>query len=114
MVQSAPSDQLAALPAQVRALGRVLGGGDCGVVRLLRLDGPAEPAEHVGACDVPRVVARQRQSVDQAEADLRTVQLCNCDRAVEGDDRRRVESDQLVVQRDNLRPVGVRRGGTSV
>ena len=39
------------------------------------------------------------------------VYLAQRDRAVEGDDRRRVEPGQLVVQCDHLRPVRVRRGG---
>src|SRR3954452_17336386 len=106
------SDQLAALPAQVGALGGVLGGGDRGAVRLLGFDAPAEPAEQVGAGGVPRVVARERQPVDRGEGDLRAVQLCDRDRAVECDDRRRVEPGQLVVQRDHLRPVRGGRGGS--
>src|SRR3954449_1171557 len=105
------SDQLAALPAQVGALGGVLGGGDRGAVRLLGFDAPAEPAEQVGAGGVPRVVARERQPVDRGEGDLRAVQLRDRDRAVECDDRRRVEPGQLVVERDDLRPVRVRRRG---
>jgi hypothetical protein len=52
-----------------------------------------------------------RSAVDQSEGDHRAVQLRDRDRAVECDDRRRVEPGQLVVQCDHLRPVRVRRGG---
>src|SRR4051812_26436406 len=41
------SDQFAALAAQVGPLGGVLGGGDRGVVRLLGLVAPTEPAQQV-------------------------------------------------------------------
>ena len=103
----ADSSQLAAFPAQVGALGGVLGGGDGGVVCLLRLGAAAEPAEHVGAGGVPCVVARQGQPVDEREGDFRAVQLGDRDGAVERDDRRRVEPGQLVVERDDLGPVRV-------
>lgn len=65
------SQQLAALPRQVDTLGGVLGGRDRGVVRLLRLGAPPEPAEQLGAGGVPRVVALERESVDLREGDLR-------------------------------------------
>ena len=55
------------------------------------------------------MISRQWQTVDQCEGDLRAVQLGDRDRAVECNDRRRVEPGQLVVQRDDLRPVRVRR-----
>src|SRR5680860_567873 len=74
--------------APSRTVSRSGSGG--GVVRLLRLGGLAEPAEHVGAGDVPCVVAPERQPVDQSEGDLRAVQLRDRDCAVECDDRRRV------------------------
>src|SRR5512139_2624517 len=80
-------DQLASFPVQVGALGGVAGGGDGGVVGLLRLGAAAESAEQVGAGGVPCVVARERQPVDQGEGDFRAVQLGDRDRAVERDDR---------------------------
>src|SRR5438046_1300377 len=67
------SDQLAAFPAEVGAFGGVLGGGDRGVVGLLRLGAAAEPAEQVGAGGVPCVVPREGQPVDQGEGDFRAV-----------------------------------------
>lgn len=85
--ESARSDELAALAAQVRALGGVLGGVDRGVVRCLRLGAPSEPAEQVGADGMPRVIAGEGQPVDQGEADVRSVELRDRDRAVERDDR---------------------------
>ncbi len=105
-----PQTSSPALAAEVGAFGRVLGGVDRGVVGVLRLSASTEPAQQVGAGGVPRVVLGERQPVDQREGDLRAVQLGDGDRAVEGDDRRRVEPGQLVVQRDHLRPVRVGRG----
>src|ERR1700712_5062976 len=105
------SDQFAALAVQVAAFGGVLGGGDCGVVLFLGLGASAQAAQEIRADGVPGVVARERQWVDQREGDLRAVQLGDRDRAVECDDRRRVEPGQLVVQGDHLRPVCVQRGG---
>src|SRR2546421_10791548 len=95
---SGRSDQLAALSAEVSAFGGVLSGGDRGAVRLLRLDAAAKPAQQVGAGGVPCVVAGEWQPVDQSEGDFRAVQLRDRDRAVERDDRRRVEPGQLVVE----------------
>jgi poly(3-hydroxybutyrate) depolymerase len=60
---------------------------------------------------VQRVVAAEWQSVDECEGDPGAVQFGDRDRAVECDDRRRVELGELVVEGDDLPPVGVRRGG---
>jgi hypothetical protein len=55
------------------------------------------------------VIAGQlvRKTVDGRQCHLRPVKLGDCDGPVEGDDRRRVEADELVVEGDDLRPVGV-------
>ena len=56
----------------------------------------------MAAGGVEGAVAVQRQTVDLRQRDLRTVELGDGDRAVEPHDRRRVDDDQLVVERDDL------------
>src|SRR5271165_3248845 len=54
------------------------------------------------------------KTVDGRQCHLRTVNLGDRDGPVEGDDRRGVDADELVVEGDDLRPVGVTyvaRGG---
>ena len=50
-----------------------------------------------------------REMVDGRQRDLRPVELADRDCPVEGDYRRGVEPDELVVEGDDLRPVGVAR-----
>ena len=50
---------------------------------------------------------RAAEPVDLGQRDLRAVELGDRDRPVEPHDRRGVEADELVVERDDLRPVGV-------
>ena len=54
------------------------------------------------------VIAGQfvRKTVDGRQSYLRTVKLGDRDGPVEGDDRGGVEADELVVEGDDLRPVG--------
>ena len=47
------------------------------------------------------------EAVDGRKCHLRAVELGDRDGSVEGDDRRGVEADELVVEGDDLRPVGV-------
>src|ERR1700756_3768861 len=47
------------------------------------------------------------KTVDGRQCHLRTVKLAARDGPVEGDDRRGIEADELVVEGDDLRPVGV-------
>jgi hypothetical protein len=47
---------------------------------------------------------RVRKPVDGRQCHLRAVKLGDRDGPVEGDDRRGVEADQLVVEGDDLRP----------
>jgi hypothetical protein len=47
------------------------------------------------------------ETVDGRQCNLRAVELGGRDGSVEGDDRRGVEADELVVEGDDLRPVGV-------
>src|SRR5512140_3032441 len=55
------------------------------------------------------VIARQPvlKTVDGRQCHLRAVKLADRDGPVEGDDRGGVEADELVVEGDDLRPVGV-------
>src|SRR5215469_5448572 len=46
------------------------------------------------------------ETVDGRQCHLRAVKLGDRDGPVEGDDRRGVEADELVVEGDDLRPVG--------
>src|SRR5215217_6977492 len=54
-----------------------------------------------------RVVALELELVDQLERGSGPLDLADRDRAVEGYDRRRGKREQLVVQGEDLRPVGV-------
>ena len=47
------------------------------------------------------------ETVDGRQRHLRAVNLGHRDGPVEGDDRRGVDADELVVEGDDLRPVGV-------
>jgi hypothetical protein len=47
------------------------------------------------------------KTVDGRQCHLRAVKLGDRDRPVEGDDRGGVEADELVVEGNDLRPVGV-------
>ena len=60
-------------------------------------------AEQVGADGVEQVVAVERQAVDERERRRRPLDLGDRDRAVERDDRRRREREQLVVELHDLR-----------
>ena len=69
----------------------------------------AQPAQQVGAGRMVGVIAGQRvlETVDGRQCHLRAVELGDRDGPVEGDDRRGVEADELVVEGDDLPPVGV-------
>jgi hypothetical protein len=47
------------------------------------------------------------ETVDGRQCHLRAVEFGDRDGPVEGDDRRGVEAEELVVEGDDLRPVGV-------
>jgi hypothetical protein len=47
------------------------------------------------------------ETVDGRQCHLRAVKLGDRDGPVEGDDRRGIEADELVVESEDLRPVGV-------
>src|SRR5207244_6659534 len=66
-----------------------------------------EPTKQVGSHGVERVVIIQVQFVDQSKRSIGAVHLADGDGAVEGYDRRGGDREQLVVQGDDLRPVGL-------
>src|SRR5579872_1512712 len=47
------------------------------------------------------------KTVDGRQCHLRTIKLGDRDGPVEGDDRRGIEADELIIEGDDLRPVGV-------
>src|SRR5439155_8014887 len=59
---------------------------------------------------VEQVISVQRVEVandsDGVQPGARSVDVCDHDGAIEGDDRRIVELDQAIVKRENLRPIG--------
>src|SRR5438105_701748 len=80
--------------------GARVGGSGVGV--------PAEPPEEIGSRRVERVVIIEAQLVYQRQSRARAVHLADGDRAVEGHDRRRIDRQELVIQRHDLRPIGFR------
>src|SRR5512143_1265591 len=105
--------QLIAATPQVGGLRAVARQLDGLFVRRARLMSAAQPAQQVGAGCMVGVIAGQRllKTVDARKRRFRTVSLGHRDGSVEGDDGRRVEADELVVECDDLRPVGVARFG---
>src|SRR6266849_3227314 len=78
---------------------------------------PVQPTKQIGSRGVERVVVVQVQLVDQSERGGGAVHLADGDRAVESDDGCWGYCEQVVVEGDDLRPVGlldcrrVRMGG---
>src|SRR6185295_1580639 len=84
------------------------------VVSVPRLVRSPQPSQQLRANRVIEVVVLERELLHHSQRRLRSLHLGQRDRAVERDDRRRRDGQQLVVQRENLRPVGQleqRRGG---
>src|SRR5215467_14451196 len=110
----APTDtralpELVAAACQEGDLGGVARQLDGFVVRRARLLTAAQSAQQVGACRMVGVVVGQRvlEMFDGRQCHRRAVELGDRDGPVEGDDRGGVEADELVVEGDDLRPVGV-------
>ena len=82
---------------------------ECGAtfVRVRGLTIPAQSREKVGPCGVKRVVVVQRQRVDQGQPGSRALHLSDGDRAIQRHDGGRRDREQLVVEGDDLRPVGL-------
>src|SRR4051794_585504 len=102
-VPRSASGQLVAASGQIRGLGGVAGQLDGTVVGRARLLAATEPTQQVGARRMVGVVAGELipQPLHSRQRHLRTVELCDRDGSVEGDDRRGVEAEQKVVQRDD-------------
>src|SRR5258707_3520929 len=101
--------QLVAAACQVGDLGGVARQLDGFVVRRARLLTAAQPAQQVGAGRMVGVISGQLvlETVDGRQRHFRAVKLGDRDGPVEGDDRRGVEVDELVVEGEDLGPVGV-------
>ena len=101
--------QLVAAACQVGDLGGVARQLDGFVVRRAGLLTAAQPAQQVGVGRMVGVIAGQLvlKTDDGRQCHFRAVKLGHRDGPVEGDDRRGVEADELVVEREDLRPVGV-------
>ena len=90
------------------ALGVVARGGRGGVVLRSGLGRPAQPAQQVGAHGVQIAVAAAGPAPPtRSQRHGRAGHLGHRDRPVQRHDRRRRHRQQLVVERDDLRPVGV-------
>src|SRR3954471_5886702 len=99
----APAEKKLALGLVGRPGGRrLVGGGGLGVA--------AQAPQEVGADGVEYVVAVEVERVHQREGGAGAAELGHRHGAVECDDGARGERQQLVVERDDLAPVGVGRG----
>src|SRR5947209_14590187 len=67
----------------------------------------AQPPKEIGSRGVEGVVVVQPQFVHQSKRGIRALQLADGDSAVEGHNRRGGDRKQLVIESDDLRPVGL-------
>ena len=88
------------------SLGRGRCERGCTVVGVGGLGRPVQAAQQVRPGGVERVVAVEIEAVDQRERYVRAVDLAHRDGSVQRDDWRRRDGEKLVVERDDLRPVG--------
>src|SRR6266516_3610552 len=86
-------------------VGRRQGG--CAFVGCGGLTVSTQPTKQIRSRGVERVIVVQVQLVHQRQRSRGASQLANGDGAVKGYDRRGGEREQLVVQGDDLRPVGL-------
>src|SRR5262249_23820503 len=88
----------------------LLGQGQGFLIRGPSLSGPAEPAAQLCTSGMRQVIICQfamfQQRVDVRQTSRWTIALGNCHGAIEMDNRRRLNSYQSVVKRNNLPPVG--------
>ena len=92
------------------ALSRVLGSRDRGVVRQRCFGVAPQSSEQVGADRMEQVVATKVEAINEGERSIGTLNLRDRDCAIERHDRARRQRQELVVQLQDLPPVGVRRG----
>src|SRR5919108_1090578 len=89
------------------AFPRVLGPGDRRRVRLVRVGGAAQAPQEVGADRMEQVIAVEVEVVDERQRRIRSLDLRHGDRPVESYYRARGDREELVVEREDLPPVGV-------
>ena len=90
------------------ALRSVVCPFDRGAVAVCGLWVPASAPQQIGADRVVVLVAVELQCVDELQGGCRTVDLGESNGSVQCDDRRGVQREQLVIEHEDLRPVGVR------
>ena len=98
---------------EVSALGGVLCSRDRHFVGVRGGGCLSEAAEEVGAHGVESVVVGEVELVDEGQRRRGAVDLGDRDGAVERHDRGRLQGQQVVVERDDLPPVG-RLGGRGI
>jgi hypothetical protein len=99
---------------QELALWFLLGQRQSFLIRGPSLSGLAEPAAHIGAGGMRQIIIGQfallEHLVDMRQTGLRSIAHGDRYGAIELNRGRRLNSCQLVIQRDNLPPVGRRDG----
>src|SRR5260370_39064344 len=93
-------------PLEVAALDGVAGEGDGSAERVGGLVVTSGPAERLGSRGVEQVVGRQVDLVEGVECGRRAAVLHHGDRPVERDNGVWAQALQVVVERDDLGPVG--------
>ena len=91
---------LLGLVGRQRAGSVVLGSG---------FGAPPQPAQEVGPDRVEEVVRLEGQAFEGGQPGLGSLDFGDGDSAIEGDDRRPVENEQLVVEGEDLAPIRLRR-----
>lgn len=98
---------------EVASLDGIGGEGDSSVVGGGCLVEAVEAFEEIAAGSVVEVVATNVELVDYYQSGRKPTKLCDGNGPVESDDRGRIVNEELVVELDDLRPVGG-RGGVGV
>src|SRR5437588_2110903 len=98
---------LAQATTKVRALCSIVGEGKCPLVGKRGLGIAAPPAEQVGTEGGIEVVTLAVQRVDQAKRGVRTLHLGEGYRAIQLYNRARSHDQELVVELEDLPPIGL-------
>src|SRR5215207_11045809 len=101
------SARSSATKAEELPLGGSRRYGRCTLVGGRGLAVPAQPPKPTGSRGVERMVVVQVQLVHQGQRSSGALHLADGDGTVEGHDRRGRDRKQLVVEGDDLRPVGL-------